>query len=482
LELSTNGSLWINGEQVKTENNISVYNPATGEKIGSVSKAGGSETKLAIDAAYQAFPSWAKLPPDERNGYLSKWKEAILKNVNELAVLLSNEQGKPVKEAKGEIYGSMQLLTWHMEEAKRIYGEIIPASNSNQQLFVKKEPIGVVGLITPMNFPVATVMRKLASALTAGCTVVFKPAGKTPMIAHELFKLLMETGLPRGVANFVTGNASEIGSTLMEDERVRKVSFTGSTKVGKKLMELASYNVKRLSLELGGNSPVIVFPDADLEKATDEIIANKFENCGQVCNGINLMYVHENIHESFVSLLVEKVQKLKVDVGIKLDCDIGPLIDEYALEKVETLVNDAVAKGAEPLLGGERLQEGIYESGYFYPPTILDRVTRDMNISNEEIFGPVAPILTFTDEKQVIQQANDTPYGLAAYVYTNDMLRINRLLDVDGLNVGNIAINGTSLAYPQGPFGGTKNSGLGREGGRQGQEAFYELKYVVMNF
>ncbi|MHA6253222.1 NAD-dependent succinate-semialdehyde dehydrogenase [Oceanobacillus sp. CAU 1775] len=475
-------SLWIDGKKMELIQKNDVLNPATGEKIGEFSHGGEKETKLAIDAAAHAFPTWAKQPPESRNQYLSKWKDKIQENKEELALLLSKEQGKPLKEAMGEISGSIVLLNWHMEESRRIQGEIIPASNTNQRLLILKEAIGVVGLITPMNFPASIVMRKLASALTAGCTVILKPAGQTPLIAIALFELLMETGLPNGVANLITGNSSEIGSTLMGDSRVRKVSFTGSTQVGKKLMDQASDNVKRLSLELGGNTPVIIFPDADLDKAVDGIISNKFENCGQVCNGINLIYVHEDIHEELVTKLVEKTKKIKVNIGLESDSDIGPLIDETALEKVDSLVKDAEKNGAKVLLGGKRLDEQKFENGNFYAPTILDNVNKEMEIANDEVFGPVAPILTFKTESNVIQKANDTPYGLAAYVYTNDFSRINHLIEVDGLEAGNVVINGTSIAYPQAPFGGVKESGIGREGGRQGQEEYYELKYVVINY
>lgn len=475
-------ALWINGKKMRLNKKKNVYNPATGEKIGEFSVGGEVETKLAIDAAHQAFPKWAKRPPEERNPYLYKWSKNIEKNKNELAVLLSKEQGKSLKEALGEIEGSIEILKWFMEEARRVYGEIIPSSNSGQRLMIFKEAIGVVGLITPMNFPAATVMRKVASSLAAGCTIILKPAGQTPLIALALFELLMKTDLPHGVANIVTGNSLEIGSTLMEDSRVRKISFTGSTHIGKKLMDQASSNVKRLSLELGGNTPVIVFPDAELEKAVDGILVNKFENCGQVCNGINLIYVHEDIHKEFVLKLVEKVKKINVDFGLEPGCDIGPLIDEAALQKVQSLVLDAQEKGANILIGGKQLNDEKFQKGNFYEPTVLDNVTHEMKVSHEEIFGPVAPVLTFKDESEVIKRANQTPYGLAAYVYTSDLSRINRLIEVDGLEAGSIAINGTSIAYPQAPFGGVKESGIGREGGKQGIEEYCELKYVAINF
>ncbi|MDI2587635.1 NAD-dependent succinate-semialdehyde dehydrogenase [Psychrobacillus sp. NEAU-3TGS] len=482
IDIKTLNTLWINGEKLEVEAKRSVKNPANGEKVGEFSDGGRKETSLAIEAASVAFPQWAKLTAEARNEYLLKWSENIEKNKEKLALLLTTEQGKSINEARGEIEGCRKLLQWFTEEGRRIYGEIIPASNPNQKLFVYKEPLGVVGLITPMNFPAATVMRKVGSSLAAGCTIILKPSGQTPLIASALFELLIDTGIPKGVANFVTGNSNEIGTELMEDSRVRKVSFTGSTIIGKKLMDQASRNVKQLSLELGGNSPAIIFPDADLDKAVELVVANKFENCGQVCNGINLIYVHKDILEEFTEKLVEKVSTIRVNVGTEEDCDIGPLIDRGALDKVHALVVDAQEMGAEVLIGGKQLIDEQFKNGNFYAPTIVTSVTNEMKISQEEIFGPVATILSFTDEEEVIKVANATPYGLAAYIFTNDLARINRLIAVDGIEAGNIAVNGTSLAYVQAPFGGVKESGMGREGGKQGLEEYCELKYVVLNY
>jgi len=345
-------------------------------------------------------------------------------------------------------------------------------------LLIYREPVGVVGLITPMNFPAATLMRKVAPALAAGCTAILKPASTTSLIAVALFELLMDTNLPKGVANLVTGSSNVIGTVLMNDSRVRMVSFTGSTEVGKLLMEQAAKTVKKLGLELGGNSPVIVFPDADLDKAARDIVDNKFENCGQVCNGINLIYAHEDIREQLAEKIVELVSRLKVDVGTHPETDIGPLIDQGAVTKVEALVEDAIAKGAKVLTGGKRLQDGVYQKGSFYAPTVLDHVTPDMDITHEEIFGPVAPILTFKDEAEVLKRANNTPYGLAAYFFTKDAARIYRV--IQELETGNIGVNGTSLAYVQAPFGGVKESGMGREGGRHGLDEYLESKYVAL--
>ncbi|WP_419877884.1 NAD-dependent succinate-semialdehyde dehydrogenase [Brevibacillus centrosporus] len=468
---------WINGEQVTSTETVSVLNPATGEVLGEVPSLSEDQVKAAVDAASAALPAWAGLTAKQRGDYLLAWGERILQNVPELALLLSQEQGKALKEATGEIRGSVEILRWYAEEAKRAYGEIIPASNPGQQLMVFREPVGVVGLITPMNFPAATLMRKVAPALAAGCTAILKPASTTSLIAVALFQHLMEIGLPKGVANLVTGSSSVIGGVLMKDSRVRKISFTGSTEVGKRLMGQAAQTVKKLGLELGGNSPAIVFPDADLDKAARDIVDNKFENCGQVCNGINLIYVHEDVHAQLVDKIVEHVKRLKVDYGTLPDTDIGPLIDQGAVRKVEALVDDAVAKGAKVLLGGSRLVEGKFSQGSFFAPTVLDQVTADMNITHEEIFGPVAPILTFKDEEEVLERANNTPYGLAAYFYTKDAARVYRL--IQKLETGNIGVNGTSLAYVQAPFGGVKESGIGREGGRHGLDEYLESKYVA---
>ncbi|WP_010499697.1 NAD-dependent succinate-semialdehyde dehydrogenase [Paenibacillus elgii] len=469
---------WINGGQAESEKAMPVLNPATGEMIGRVPDLDEASVRNAVDSAYRAFPSWAALPARERSRYLNDWAQRIEQDREQLARLLSLEQGKPLREALGEIAGTADIIRWYAEEGKRAYGEIIPASNAGQQLLVYREPVGVVGLITPMNFPAATVARKVAPALAAGCTVILKPAESTPMIALALFRRLMETELPAGVANLVTGDASVIGQCLMSDARVRKISFTGSTKVGKRLMEQAAQSVKKVSLELGGNSPAIVFPDADLDKAAADLAANKFENCGQVCNGINLIYAHEDIRDALIAKLLPIVQALKVAPGDVPGADIGPLINERAVEKVERLVRDAVAKGANILAGGERLTGDGFAAGYFYAPTLLSNVKRDMSITHEEIFGPVATVLTFKTEEEVLANANDTAYGLASYVYTSDFTRIHRI--IQGLQTGNIGVNGTSLAYTQAPFGGIKESGIGREGGRQGLEEFMSLKYVAL--
>jgi succinate-semialdehyde dehydrogenase/glutarate-semialdehyde dehydrogenase len=468
--------LWINGERIVLPESIEVYDPATGERVGGVPKGDGETARRAVDAAAQAFRAWAELAAKERAGYLHDWADRIWRNRETLSVLISREQGKPVEEARDELEGSAEFIRWYAEEGKRIHGETIPGSRHNQRIQVWRQPVGVVGMITPWNFPAAMVARKAAPALAAGCTVVVKPARQTPLIAVALFQLLMETGLPNGVANLVTGDAAAIGNTLLSDPRVRKISFTGSTEVGKRIMQSASGSLKRLSLELGGNAPVLVFPDADLDAAAERIVGNKFENCGQVCNGINLIYAHQAIRAQLTEKIVTKVLSLKVGAGTAPGVDVGPLIDREARDRIERLVEDAKAKGARAAAGGYRLEEGDYAKGYFYAPTVLEGVQPEMILTKEEIFGPVAPILTFQTEEEAVARCNDTPYGLAAYLFTRDLNRVYRICE--RLEFGMIAVNGTSLSVPQAPFGGIKESGMGREGGHHGLEEFLELKYI----
>ncbi|MBT2287749.1 NAD-dependent succinate-semialdehyde dehydrogenase [Paenibacillus albidus] len=469
---------WVNGSKVQAATHLEVLNPASGEIIGQVPDLDPAEVVKAVDAASLAFPIWAARPAPERAAVLEDWAARLLADRTALAELMTLEQGKPLSESLGEIEGAAAIIKWYAEEAKRSCGEIIPASNPYQQLLVYREPVGVAVLITPMNFPAATVARKMAPALAAGCSLILKPAETTPLTAIAMFGHLMQTALPKGTANLVTGQPARTGEVLLADERVRKISFTGSTRTGKQLMQQAASTVKRMSMELGGNSPVIVFPDADLDKAAHAVAANKFENCGQVCNGINAVYLHRDIKESFLEKLMPLVQGLKVGPGMQPGTDVGPLIDEKALAKVERLVRDAQRKGAKVMLGGKSLAGAKYAGGHFYAPTLLDEVTDNMDIAQEEIFGPVAPVLTFDSEEEVLARVNATRYGLAAYVFTGDFRRIHRM--ISGIQAGNIGINGTSLAYLQSPFGGVKESGIGREGGRQGLEEYTVLKYVAM--
>lgn len=467
---------WISGNKVYTHEMISVINPANGKEIGNVPISGKKEVAAAIDAASRAYVSWSKLPPSERAVYLTQWAENLLSRRHALAELMSEEQGKPVSEALGEIEGSAQFIQWYAEEGKRIYGEVIPPSSQNQRITVIKQPVGVCGLITPWNFPGAMIARKVAPALAAGCTIIVKPASETPRIAIAMFDELMATKIPDGVANLVTGKASVISDALFEDKRVRKISFTGSTNVGKTLMKHAADQVKRISLELGGNAPVIVFPDSNLDVAAEKIVENKFENCGQMCNGINVIMAHKDIKEELINKIKYLVQRIKVGEGTKAGVQMGPLINEAALQRMEDLVKDAKEKGATVLTGGKRIRTEL--GGYFYSPTILTDITEDMDLIQEEIFGPVAPIMTFEDEEEVIDFSNKSPYGLAAYFFTNDINRVYRISE--RLEYGMVGVNGTQLSVPQAPFGGMKESGMGREGGHFGLDEFVELKYISL--
>lgn len=476
---ATDGNfMWINGEKVTASKEMDVINPSTGKIIGKVPDADESQVDQAITAASDSFEKWAELPADQRAVYLQAWADRILRNQEKLARLLSMEQGKPLNEAMGEIYGTQLIIRWFAEQGKRVYGEIVPSSQPGKQLYVLKKAVGVVGLITPSNVPAAILANKVAPALAAGCTVILKPADQTPLIAIALIEELIKTEIPNGVVNIVTGNGKLIGDQLVKDERVKKIAFTGSTRVGKLIMENAASHIKRLTLELGGNCPIIVFPDTDIEKVADAIIANKFENCGQVCNGINLVYVHETIHDALINALQQKMCKLTFRLDGQYEGDVGPMIDEGYRMKIQDLVDDALAKGATIRAGGNCVVEEPYRNGYYYQPTLLSRITPEMNLTKNEIFGPILPVMAFQEEDEVLQGCNETPYALAAYVYTKEAARMHRLMA--RLDFGNVGVNTTSLACPQAPFGGTKESGLGRVGGHQGLEEYLELRYVAL--
>ncbi|AZN43810.1 NAD-dependent succinate-semialdehyde dehydrogenase [Paenibacillus albus] len=477
LDLDRWNCQWINGEKVTSaQGSMTVYNPATGEAVGRVPRGDGEAAARAVDAASAALPGWGRLTAVQRAAYLNLWAERIEQARDQLARLMSREQGKPIQEAAGELDGSVQFIRWYAEEGKRVYGETIPGSRPNQRIMVWRQPVGVVGMITPWNFPAAMIIRKAAPALTAGCTIVVKPASQTPLIAVALMELLIDTGIPSGVANLVTGSAAAISDVFLSDARVRKISFTGSTEVGKSIMQRAAGGLKRLSLELGGIAPVIVFPDADIELAAESIVGNKFENCGQVCNGINVIYAHETIHKELSERIAAQTRMLRVGPGDEPDVEVGPLIDREAMLRVERLVADAKAKGASVLTGGYALLEEKYAHGHYYAPTVLTDVNEEMDVMKEEIFGPVAPIVAFSEEDEVIARCNATPYGLAAYVFTRDVSRVYRMCEQ--LEFGMVAVNGTSLSVPQAPFGGIKESGTGREGGHHGLDDYLELKYI----
>ncbi|WP_406687625.1 NAD-dependent succinate-semialdehyde dehydrogenase [Rossellomorea vietnamensis] len=466
-------NLIINGEQTGSDlDKKEVTNPATSEVIATIPNGGKKEASKAVDAAHEAFKEWSQFSAYERSELIRKWYDLINENKEDLARTMTIEQGKPLKEALGEIQYANGFISWYAEEGKRVYGEQIPATQRNKRLFVHKQPVGVVAVITPWNFPAAMITRKVAPALATGCTVVIKPANQTPLTALKMAALAEEAGIPKGVVNVVTGDSKSIGEAWMEDTRVRKLTFTGSTEVGKVLMKGSADTVKKISLELGGHAPVIVMDDSDLEKAVDGVIASKFRNAGQTCVCSNRIYVHESIADTFSEKLVEKVKGLKVGNGLEEGVDIGPLIDENAIEKVRKHVEDAVDKGASVAYGGKGI-EGLY-----FEPTVLTNVNDDMLCMNDETFGPVAPITTFKTEEEAIQRANDSIYGLAAYVFTENITKGIRISEQ--LEYGIVGLNDGLPSTPQAPFGGFKQSGLGREGGHQGIEEFLEVKYISL--
>ncbi|QEK11004.1 NAD-dependent succinate-semialdehyde dehydrogenase [Crassaminicella thermophila] len=471
--------LYINGEWIEAdqEEKIEVINPATGEIVGTVPNAKEAETKKAIDAAYKAFEEWSILPANKRARYLNKLFQLMLENQKDIAETLTKEQGKPLKEAIGEVRYAASYVEWYAEEAKRNYGETIPAFRKNTKILVLRQPVGVVAAITPWNFPAAMITRKIAPALAAGCTVVLKPAEQTPLTAMKIIELIEKAGFPKGVVNIVTGDPVIIGKTIMEDNRVRKIAFTGSTEVGKILMKQSADTIKRVSLELGGHAPFIVFDDADLDKAVKGVFASKLLNCGQICMASNRFYVHEDVVGAFVEKLKDKLKRCKIGNGLEEDVTIGPLIDKNSFEKVSRHVQDAVEKGATIEAGGEGFHQGNNEdAGYFYAPTILSNVGENMCVMYEETFGPVIPIITFKTEEEVIKASNNTNYGLAAYVFTESLSRGLRVSEK--LEYGIVGLNDGSPSEVQAPFGGWKESGIGREGGHHGMDAFLETKYL----
>lgn len=467
------GQCYIDGAWIGSPE-TAVTNPATGDVIGHVPEFGAEETSRAIEAARQAMKSWRKLLAKERSAILRRWYELQLEHADDLALIMTAEQGKPLAEAKGEVMYGASFVELYAEECKRVLGEIIPTHRADGRVLVAREPIGVVGAITPWNFPMAMITRKVAPAIAVGCTVVCKPAPDTPFTALALAELAERAGIPKGVFNVVTGDAPAIGGELTSNPVVRMITFTGSTAVGKLLMEQCAGTVKRVGLELGGNAPMIVFDDADLDKAVQGTIGSKYRNTGQTCVCANRVMVQDSVYDAFVEKLAGEVMKMKVGEGTEDGVVQGPLINDRALAKVEAHVEDAVEKGATVVTGGKRHERG----GTFYEPTVLSNVSTDMIINREETFGPVAPIYRFSTEEEAIEQANGTPYGLAAYFYTNDMGRLWRVSEA--LEFGLIGANEGVISTEVAPFGGVKESGLGREGSHHGVEEFLELKYVFM--
>ncbi len=455
---------------------IEVHNPATGELVGTVPDISEEETNQAIEAAHAAFPMWSQKTGKERAAILRKWYNLMMANQEDLALIMTVEQGKPLIESRGEIAYAASFIEWFAEEAKRSYGDVIPAVKANQQLITLRQPIGVAAAVTPWNFPAAMITRKVGPALAAGCTMIVKPSSYTPFSALAMAALAEEAGVPAGVLNVVTGSASVIGKPLTTHPKIRKFSFTGSTETGKKLAATCTGTMKKISMELGGNAPFIVFDDADVEQAVAGAIASKFRNSGQTCVCANRIFVQAGIYDAFVEKLIKAVQDLKIGNGLAPGIQQGPLINEDAVAKVEALLKDAIAKGARVLQGGKRHSLG----GTFFEPTIITDITSDMLISQEEIFGPVAAIERFDYEDEAISRANATPYGLASYFYSRDIGRIWRV--AQALECGMVGINEGILSYEVAPFGGVKESGIGREGSYLGMEEYLEVKYLCMGY
>lgn len=456
-------------------NTLEVLNPATGEKVGEVPDLSAAEASQAVEAADRAFASWKKTTAKSRGALLRRWFELILENQEALAQLLTAEQGKPLAESRGEVAYGASFAEWFAEEAKRTYGDHIPSPAPNSRLITILQPVGVVAAVTPWNFPVAMITRKIAPALAAGCTVVLKPAEDTPLCALALAQLAEQAGFPEGVINIVTtADPASVGDCLTSHPLVRKVSFTGSTPVGKHILKQAADTVKKASMELGGNAPFIVFDDADLDEAVKGVLVSKYRNAGQTCVCTNRIYVQSGIKDAFVERFREEVAKLKVGRGEEADTEIGPLINRRAVERVEGVVDQAIGEGAELLLGGSRHEAGEL----FYQPTLLGNVNESMDIANQELFGPVSTLFVFDDEDDVIARANATPFGLAAYFYSRDIGRCWRV--AEGLEYGMVGVNEGIISNEVAPFGGVKESGIGREGSRHGIDDYLELKYICM--
>ncbi len=453
---------------------IRVLDPATGELVGTVPKMGAAETRRAIDAAAKAMPAWRAKTAKERAAILRRWYDLIVANQDDLALLMTTEQGKPLHEAKAEVAFGAAFLEWFAEEAKRVYGDVIPQHQADKRILVLKQPVGVCGAITPWNFPTAMVTRKAGPALAAGCTLVLKPASQTPFSALALAVLAQEAGVPAGVFNVVTGAAAEIGGALTESPQVRKITFTGSTEVGRVLMRQSAQTVKKISLELGGNAAFIVFDDADLDQAIEGALASKFRNAGQTCVCANRILVQDGIYDAFAGRFAKRVQALRIGPGMEAGVQVGPLIDMAAVAKVEEHITDALAKGAAVVAGGRRHALG----GQFFEPTVLTEVEPDMRVFQEETFGPVAPLVRFHSEAEALALANRTDLGLASYFYSRDIGRIFRV--AEGLESGIVAVNAGVFSTEVAPFGGWKQSGIGREGSKYGIEEFLEIKYVCL--
>lgn len=470
------GGVWREGSD---GGRFPVVDPATDEVFATVPESSADDARAAVDAAAAAFPAWRATPAKERARIIRVWNDLILTHLDDLAKLISREQGKPLAEAKGEIQYAASYVQWFAEEATRADGEVIPSPAQGRRMFALREPVGVIAAITPWNFPAAMITRKIAPALAAGCTVVCKPASDTPLTSLALVRLAEQAGVPPGVLNIVTTprrRVSEVVDVWLDDARVRKFTFTGSTPIGKELASRSAATLKKLSLELGGNAPFIVFEDADIDAAVDGLMASKFRNGGQTCVCPNRVFVHARIHDAFVDKLAARVGALVIGPASHPASQIGPMINARAVEKIDRHVQDAVQRGARIVTGGHRVASALCASPNYYAPTVLVNVTADMACSREETFGPVAPITSFTSEDEVLEAANATPFGLAAYFYSNDVRRIWRV--ADALESGIVGINEGALAAEAAPFGGVKESGYGREGSRHGLQEYMHIKYL----
>lgn len=467
---------YINGQWCRADSGalLAVTNPATGETLAQVPKMGKAEAERAVAAAQAALKGWQAKTAKERSIILRRWFDLMMTHQDDLAVILTSEQGKPLAEAKGEIAYGASYIEWYAEEGKRVYGDIIPGPAADKRVLVAKQPIGVCAAITPWNFPNAMITRKAAPALAAGCTFVIRPASQTPLSALVIAELAHRAGIPAGVFNVITGGSSDIGQVLTEDERVKKFSFTGSTEVGRQLIAQCAGTVKKVSMELGGNAPFIVFDDADIDAAVEGAMISKYRNAGQTCVCANRIYVQSGIYDAFAEKMAAAVKKLTIGNGLDSGVNFGPLIDDKAVAKVEEHIADAKSKGAEVVSGGERHERG----GLFFQPTLLKNVTQEMKVAKEETFGPLAPLFKFEHEDEVLGYANDTEFGLAAYFFSRDIGRIVRMSE--GLDYGMVAVNTGILSNEAAPFGGVKQSGLGREGSKYGIEDYVEIKYILL--
>ena len=462
---------WLDADGGET---LKVNNPASNEILGTVPKMGAAETRRAIEAAERALPAWRELTAKERSQTLRRWYELILENQEDLARLMTLEQGKPLAESRGEIAYAASFIEWFAEEAKRIYGDTIPGHQKDKRIIVIKQPIGVTAAITPWNFPAAMITRKAGPALAAGCTMVVKPASQTPFSALALAELAERAGIPKGVFSVVTGSAGDIGNELTANPIVRKITFTGSTEVGAKLMEQCAPGIKKVSLELGGNAPFLVFDDADLDEAVKGAMQSKYRNAGQTCVCVNRIYVQDGVYDAFAQKFQAAVEQLKIGNGLDDGVDVGPLIDDRAAAKVKEHIEDAVAQGAQVVTGGKAHSLG----GSYFEPTLMINVPHSAKVAKEETFGPLAPLFRFKDEVEAIALANDTEFGLAAYFYARDLGRVFRV--AEALESGMVGVNTGMISTEVAPFGGVKSSGLGREGSKYGIEDYLEIKYICL--